>query len=80
MSKTITLRVDDDFYRLIKSAAEGERRSISSLLEYSALYYLTNSAFVSDAEMSDILKDNDLLESLKNGLNEIDNGKYEIVG
>ena len=45
MSKTITLRIDDDFYDLIKTTAKGERRSISSLLEYSALFYITNSPY-----------------------------------
>ena len=79
MSKTITLRVDDSFYEMIKNAAKGERRSISSLLEYSALFYINNSSYVSDSEMQDILSDEELLTSLKNGLKEIKKGDYEIV-
>jgi len=35
MAKTITIRIDDDTYELFKSAAEGERRSISNFIVYS---------------------------------------------
>jgi len=79
MSKTITLKVKDDFYKLIKIAAKGERRSIPSLLEYSALFYINSSSYVSDSEMQEILDDEELLKSLKNGLKEIVKEDYEIV-
>ncbi|MBU2493348.1 MAG: CopG family transcriptional regulator [Bacteroidetes bacterium] len=79
MTKTITLRVNDEFYEIIKNAAKGERRSISSLLEYSALYYINNSSSISDSEMKEILSDQELVNSLKNGLKEIEKGEYEIV-
>ena len=80
MAKTITLRVNDDFYEMIKSAAKGERRSISSLLEYSALFYINNSSYVSASEMKEILEDEELVNSLKLGIEEIEQGNYEIIG
>lgn len=79
MSKTITLRVDDDFYEMIKTAAKGERRSISSLLEYSALFYISNSSYVSDSEMKEIMQDNELVQEIREGLKDIEKGDYEIV-
>lgn len=79
MSKTITLRVDDDFYEMIKAAAKGERRSISSLLEYSAIFYISNSSYVSDSEMKEILSDEELVSSLRTGMQDIEKGEYEIV-
>lgn len=79
MSKTITLRVNDEFYEMIKMAAKGERRSISSLLEYSALFYINNTSYISDSEMKEILSDEELVSSLRHSLKEIEKGDYEIV-
>lgn len=79
MSKTITLRVDEDFYEMIKAAAKGERRSISSLLEYSAIFYISNSSYVSDSEMKEILSDEVLVGSLRTGMQDIEKDEYEIV-
>ncbi len=79
MAKTITMRVDDDTYRLIKAAAEGERRSISNFIEYATISYLTEESFVDDNEMEEIVKDKDLIENIRRGREEIQEGKYRIV-
>jgi predicted transcriptional regulator len=57
MAKTVTVRLDDKVYELIRNAAEGERRSISNFLGNVALRYLTDEITVSDKEMEDILAD-----------------------
>ena len=80
MAKTVTIRIDDDTYNLIKSAAEGERRSISNFIEYATIAFLTEKSFVTDNEMEDILKDDNLLRNLKKSKKEISAGKYKIVG
>ena len=80
MAKTVTIRVDDDTYNMIKSAAAGERRSISNFIEYATVSYLTEESFVSDDEMMEILQNDDLLSNLKKGKKDILNGKYRIVG
>ncbi|MBI9108769.1 MAG: CopG family transcriptional regulator [Spirochaetales bacterium] len=80
MSKTITMRVDDDTYTMIKTAADGDRRSISNLIEYATIAFLTEESFVSDNEMDEILRDENLLKNLKQGKKEIEEGKYRIVG
>ncbi|HOZ62683.1 MAG: hypothetical protein PHP56_07325 [Smithellaceae bacterium] len=79
MPKTITLRIDEDVYRLFKIAASAEKRTISNFIEYATLNYLTEESYVSDAEMKDILADHKLLQSLKSAKKEIKKGKYKIV-
>ncbi len=79
MSKTITLRLDDDTYSRIKDAAEGDRRTISNYIEYATLNYLEEESFVSESEMEYILKDPELMESLQKGLQEVEDGDYEII-
>ena len=80
MAKTITMRVDDDTYNLIKTAADGDRRSISNFIEYATISFLTEESFVSDDEMDEIMNDENLLKSLKQGRKEVKEGKYRIVG
>ena len=79
MPKTITLRIDEDIYGLFKTAASAEKRTISNFIEYATLNYLTEESYVSDAEMKDILADQQLLQSLKNAKKDIKKGKYKIV-
>ena len=79
MAKTITVRVDEDSYKLIKTAANGVRRTISNFLEFATLSYISNETFVSDKEMDNILANKELLKSLKRGENDIKGGRYKIV-
>ena len=79
MAKTITVRVDDTTYKKIKTAADSERRSISNFIEYATLAYVENSCFVADEEMKDILEDRDLINNLKQSLEDIKEGKYRII-
>jgi len=71
MPKTITIRIDDDAYEMIKTAAERERRSISNFIEYAAVNYLAEESFVPDHEMEEILYDKKLLEKLEKGKKDI---------
>lgn len=80
MPKTITLRVDDYSYALLKKAADGNHRPISNFIEHAALSYLSHNSYVNDAEMSSILKDRELMASLRRGEKEIKAGAYTIVG
>jgi len=79
MAKTVTVRLDDNAYDLIRQAAEGERRSISNFLEYAALRYLTDEITVSDEEMKEILSDQGLVASLRQGLADADAGRYRVA-
>lgn len=79
MAKTITLRVDDDTYELIKKAAAGERRSISNFIEYATVGFLTEESFVTNDEMGEILKNEQLLKNLRQGAADISSGDFEVV-
>jgi uncharacterized protein (DUF1778 family) len=77
--KTVTMRVDDSIYQMIKMAADGQRRNISNFIEYATLQYLTSSQYVNDNEMDEILKDKELVKNLHIGLEEIKNKDYTVV-
>ena len=77
--KTVTVRLDDDTYRLIRQAARGQLRSISNFIEYATLSYLTDAASVSDQEMAEILSDPDLVSTLKQARSEVSGKTYRVV-
>ncbi len=77
--KTVTMRVDDSTWRMISAAADGQKRTISSFLEFAVLQYLSSAQYVDNVEMRAILKDKELVRSLKEGLNEVKNGEYTLV-
>jgi len=77
--KTLTMRVDDNIYKMIKTAADGQRRNISNFIEFATMQYLTSSQYVDNAEMNEILNDEDLVKSLELGRQEAKDGAYTIV-
>ena len=79
MAKTVTLRIADDVYKLLKTAANGQRRNLSNFIEYATLQYLTSTAYVDDKEMEDILSDSELVSNLNSGIKNVKKGEYKIV-
>lgn len=77
--KTLTMRVDDSIYEMIKLAADGQKRNIANFIEFATLQYLTSSQYVESDEMSEIFRDKELVGNLKNGFNDLKNGDYVIV-
>jgi len=77
--KTVTMRVDDSIYDMIKLAAEGQKRNLSNFIEFATMQYLTSSQFVDSSEMKEISSDKELVENLMNGLEDFKNGDYKIV-
>ena len=77
MAKTITVRVDDEVYDIIKKAADGQRRTISNYIEYATLNYTVNDALVDDDEMHEILQND---KDIKKGLDDVAKGRYRIIG
>jgi len=60
-------------------ATYGERRSISSFLEYAALRYLIDEITVSDQEMQEILADGALVASLRQGVADVEAGRCRVA-
>ena len=77
--KTVTMRVDDSIYDMIKLAAKGQKRNLSNFIEFATMQYLTSSQFVEKDEMNEILEDKDLVENLINGREDFKKGEYTIV-
>ena len=77
--KTVTMRVDDTIYDMIKLAAEGQKRNLSNFIEFATVQYLTSSQFVENDEMAEILEDKELVQNLMNGLEDFKKGEYTIV-
>ena len=77
--KTVTMRVDDSIYDMIKLAAEGQKRNLSNFIEFATMQYLTSSQFVDAEEMKEISNDKDLVKNLMNGLDDLKNGDYTVV-
>lgn len=67
MSKTVTLRLDDEVYEELKQAAAAARRPLSNLIETAALRRVREEQFVDDTEMAEIRADEALLERLRAG-------------
>ena len=77
--KTVTMRVDDSIYDMIKLAADGQKRNLSNFIEFATMQYLTSSQFVQNDEMNEIMDDKELVRNLMNGLDDFKNGDYTIV-
>ncbi len=67
MSKTVTLRLDDQVYEEFRRAAEAENRPLSDLIETAALSRLREQQFVDDTEMAEILANENLVARLRTG-------------
>ncbi len=77
--KTLTMRVDDSIYQMIKAAADGQKRNISNFIEFATLQYLTSVQYVDNNEMNEILNDKELIRNLKDGLKNLKDEDYTIV-
>ena len=79
MSKTVTLRLDDKSYELIKQHAQADNRPLSNFIETATLKYIEEIDYVDDYEMAQILNDKDLLNSLKRGSSDAAKKKGKFV-
>ena len=70
MSKTVTLRLKENVYKIFVEAARAENRSISNLIETAALHKVRDQQLVDDAEMTGILADENLIARLRQGSKE----------
>ena len=70
MSKTVTIRLKDDVYRIFAEMAKAENRSLSNFIETAALTRIRTIQFVDDVEMAEIRSNKDLMTRLKTGTKE----------
>ena len=67
MSKTVTIRLSEEEYILFAKAAEAVKRPISNLINYLAQQKLEEDLFVDQIEMDEIVGNENLVKSLKQG-------------
>lgn len=79
MTKTITLRLDEDVYEELREAATAERRPLSNLIETAALARVREDQFVDDTEMAEILENDALIRRLRAGSRQARKRKGTVV-
>ena len=68
MSKTVTLRLDDEVYKRFRGLAEHDNRSLSNFIETAALRFIEEHEYVDEFEMAEIKDNAALNRSLKSGV------------
>jgi len=79
MAKTVTLRLEEEVYKVFVEAAKAENRPLSNLIETAALSRIREQQFVDDAEMSEIMANENLLKRLKKGIRDAAVGKGRFI-
>jgi predicted transcriptional regulator len=68
MSKTVTLRLDEELYQKFRDLAKSDNRPISNFIETAALLFIEQQEFADEFEMKDIRENTDLNRSITRGL------------
>ena len=68
MSKTVTLRLSDNTYKMFRKLAEDDNRTLSNFIETSVLRFIKISGYVDQYEMEEIRANKSLNQSIKRGL------------
>lgn len=79
MSKTITLRLSDESYRVYKKLAENDNRPISNFIETAVQRFIDHNIYVDEFEMEEIRNNKELNKSIKRGLADMKSKKGRIV-
>ena len=68
MPKTITMRLDDDAYRLFRTYADRDNRPLSNFIETAVKRFISDNEAVDAYEMAEIRGNTTLNASLKRGV------------
>ena len=79
MSRTVTLRVENNLYEKLKEHAKSENRNLSNFIETAVLSYIEQIELTDELEMKDIFADTDLLERLNKGSSDAANKRGRFV-
>lgn len=80
MSRSVTIRLDDDAYIKFHEIAVEENRSVSNLIETLAVKKLEEELFTDTFETSEILSNKPLLARLKKGHQDAAHKKGRLIG
>ena len=79
MSKSITVRLSDEDYEKVKSAATSENRTISNFIETRLLSDILEKNYADPEEMASYHSDDELLKNIKSAMSDIKKGNYKVV-
>jgi len=79
MSKTVTLRLNEDVYKKFKILAESDNRTLSNFIETSVLRYIEKNNLADEFEMAEIEGNLVLNKSLKRAHREMKSRKGKFV-
>jgi predicted DNA-binding protein len=79
MPKTVTIRLDDISYDIIKQHAQADNRPLSNYIETATLKYIEEIDYVDEFEMENILSDENLIKSLKKGSTDVANKRGRFI-
>jgi len=75
MSRTVTLRLEEEVFLRFRALAERDHRPLSDFIQTAALRYVESEQFVDEFEMEEIRGNTELNESLGRGLQDAKNGR-----
>jgi predicted transcriptional regulator len=79
MSKTITLRLSEENYKVFRKLADRDNRPISNFIETAVKRFIEHNVFVDEFEMEEIRNNTELNKSLKRGLADMKSKKGRFV-
>ena len=79
MSKTVTLRLNENIYELFRAMAKSDNRTLSNFIETSALRYIEEYEYVDDYEMEEIRENQQLNRGLKRAIKDMKAKKGKFV-
>jgi predicted transcriptional regulator len=79
MSKTVTLRLNDDVYAKFRAFAASDNRSLSNFIETSALRYLAEAQYLDEFEMAEIDSNKELQAGLKQAFKDARNHNGNLI-
>ena len=79
MSKTITLRLSEENYKVFRKLADRDNRPISNFIETAVKKFIEHNVSVDEFEMEEIRSNSGLNKSLKRGLADMKSKKGRFV-
>jgi len=64
MPKTVTLKLNESIYNMVRNLAISENRTLSNFIETSVLRFIEHNQFVDEFEMTEIRNNKELKASL----------------
>jgi predicted transcriptional regulator len=80
MSKTITLRISDENYKVFRKLADKDNRPISNFIETAVKKFIEHNTLIDEYEMEEIRNNSELNKSIKRGLSDMKSKKGRLVG